>query len=91
MQLMSFDSNSSMERLSLVTVIFMREYMCYRSSSAFLTFNPDDIAATFMTGYWGMNIEIERFTSMPYDDLGFWYVGKCEIDPRYSLCLRLGS
>ncbi|KAG7571526.1 hypothetical protein FFLO_00542 [Filobasidium floriforme] len=52
--LMSFDSNSSMERLSLVTVIFM--------------------PATFMTGYWGMNIEIERFTSMPYDDYGFWLV-----------------
>lgn len=35
-----------------------------------------------MTGYWGMNIEIERFTSMPYDDFGFWYVGKCESDPE---------
>lgn len=42
----------------------------------------NDIAATFMTGYWGMNIEIERFTSMPYDDFGFWYVGKCESDPE---------
>jgi len=33
-------------------------------------------AATFMTGYWGMNIDIDRFASMPYNDYGFWYVGK---------------
>jgi hypothetical protein len=43
-----------------------------------------------MTGYWGMNIEIERFTSMPYDDYGFWLVGKsCPDSVPSAVKLRL--